>query len=48
VKYRKPWTQLVRQQMETSFDVISIHREAAAADPLVAGRVACGLVHPAR
>ncbi|MEO8528493.1 MAG: helix-turn-helix domain-containing protein [Pseudolysinimonas sp.] len=30
------WAQLVRQQMETSYDVISIHRQAAAADPKVA------------
>ena len=30
------WAQLVRQQMETSYDVISIHRQAAASDPIVA------------
>ena len=30
------WAQLLRQQMETSYDVISIHRQAAASDPLVA------------
>ena len=30
------WAQLVRQQMETSYDVISIHRQAASADPRVA------------
>jgi AcrR family transcriptional regulator len=30
------WAQLVRQQMETSYDVISIHRQAAASDPNVA------------
>lgn len=30
------WAQLVRQQMETSYDVISIHRQAAASDSLVA------------
>ncbi|MEP7369459.1 MAG: helix-turn-helix domain-containing protein [Dermatophilaceae bacterium] len=30
------WAQLVRQQMETSYDVISIHRQAASADPKVA------------
>ncbi len=30
------WAQLVRQQMQTSYDVISIHRQAAASDPLVA------------
>ena len=30
------WAQLIRQQMETSFDVISIHRQAAASDPEVA------------
>ena len=30
------WAQLVRQQMETSYDVISIHRQAAASDPSVA------------
>jgi AcrR family transcriptional regulator len=29
------WAQLVRQQMETSYDVISIHRQAAASDPKV-------------
>jgi AcrR family transcriptional regulator len=27
------WARLVRQQMETSYDVISIHRQAAWADP---------------
>lgn len=30
------WAQLVRQQMETSYDVVSIHRQAAASDPKVA------------
>lgn len=30
------WAQLVRQQMDTSYDVISIHRQAAASDPKVA------------
>jgi AcrR family transcriptional regulator len=30
------WAQLVRRQMETSYDVISIHRQAAASDPKVA------------
>ena len=30
------WAKLVRQQMETSYDVISIHRQAAASDPKVA------------
>lgn len=30
------WAQLIRQQMETSYDVISIHRQAATADPKVA------------
>ncbi|MBT2497480.1 TetR/AcrR family transcriptional regulator [Agromyces sp. ISL-38] len=30
------WARLVRRQMETSFDVISIHRQAAASDPKVA------------
>lgn len=30
------WAELVRRQMETSYDIISIHRQAAAADPLVA------------
>ncbi len=30
------WAQLVRQQMETSYDLISIHRQAAASDPQVA------------
>lgn len=27
------WAKLIRQQMETSYDVISIHRQAARADP---------------
>ena len=27
------WAKLIRQQMETSYDVISIHRQAAQADP---------------
>ncbi len=30
------WAKLVRQQMETSYDVISIHRQAARADPAFA------------
>lgn len=30
------WARLVRQQMETSYDIISIHRQAAASDPQVA------------
>lgn len=30
------WASLVRWQMETSYDVISIHRQAAASDPAVA------------
>ncbi len=30
------WAQLVRQQMVSSYDVISIHRQAAASDPQVA------------
>ncbi len=30
------WAQLIRQQMVTSYDVISIHRQAAASDPKVA------------
>jgi AcrR family transcriptional regulator len=30
------WATLVRQQMETSYDVIAIHREAARSDPDVA------------
>ncbi|MGI8613888.1 MAG: TetR/AcrR family transcriptional regulator [Nocardioidaceae bacterium] len=30
------WAELIRRQMETSYDVISIHRQAAASDPLVA------------
>lgn len=30
------WAKLVRQQMETSYDVISIHRQAAKSDPKVA------------
>ena len=33
---RELWAQLIRQQMETSYDVISIHRQAASADPKVA------------
>ena len=27
------WARLIRQQMETSYDVIAIHREAARSDP---------------
>ena len=27
------WAKLIRQQMETSYDIISIHRQAARADP---------------
>ncbi|MEO5832753.1 MAG: helix-turn-helix domain-containing protein [Nakamurella sp.] len=30
------WARLVRQQMVTSYDVISIHRQAAASDPQIA------------
>jgi AcrR family transcriptional regulator len=30
------WAKLIRQQMVTSYDVISIHRQAAASDPKVA------------
>ena len=30
------WARLIRQQMETSYDVISIHRQAAQADPVFA------------
>lgn len=30
------WARLIRQQMETSYDVIAIHREAARSDPEVA------------
>lgn len=30
------WAQLVTQQMQTSYDVISIHRQAAASDPMIA------------
>ena len=30
------WAELVRRQMETSYDVISIHRQAAASDPSIA------------
>jgi AcrR family transcriptional regulator len=30
------WAKLIRQQMETSYDVISIHRQAARADPTFA------------
>ncbi|MDQ3825511.1 MAG: TetR/AcrR family transcriptional regulator [Actinomycetota bacterium] len=30
------WAKLIRQQMETSYDVISIHRQAAQADPVFA------------
>lgn len=29
------WAKLIRQQMETSYDVISIHRQAAKSDPKV-------------
>jgi AcrR family transcriptional regulator len=32
----KLWAKLIRQQMETSYDVISIHRQAARADPAFA------------
>ena len=27
------WASLVRRQMQTTYDVISIHRQAAASDP---------------
>lgn len=30
------WAQLIRQQMETSYDVIAIHRDAARSDPAAA------------
>jgi AcrR family transcriptional regulator len=30
------WAQLVRKQMETSYDVIAIHRDAARSDPVAA------------
>lgn len=30
------WAKLIRQQMETSYDIISIHRQAAQADPTFA------------
>lgn len=30
------WARLIRQQMETSYDVIAIHREAARSDPAAA------------
>lgn len=30
------WAQLIRRQMDTSYDVISIHRQASASDPKVA------------
>ena len=30
------WAKLIRQQMETSYDVIAIHREASRSDPSVA------------
>lgn len=30
------WAKLIRQQMETSYDVIAIHREAARSDPAAA------------
>lgn len=30
------WAQLIRQQMETSYDIIAIHREAARSDPAAA------------
>jgi len=52
------WAQLVRQQMETSYDVISIHRQAAASDPNVAtdyrkvldnrARTVAGFIHDLR
>jgi AcrR family transcriptional regulator len=52
------WAKLVRQQMETSYDVISIHRQAAASDPKVAtdyrsvldnrARTFAGFVHELR
>lgn len=52
------WAQLVRQQMETSYDVISIHRQAAASDPNVAAdyrkvldnraRTMAGFIHDLR
>ncbi|TAP43099.1 TetR/AcrR family transcriptional regulator [Arthrobacter sp. S39] len=52
------WAQLVRRQMETSYDVISIHRQAAAADPNVAAdyrkvldnraRTLAGFIHDLR
>ncbi len=32
----KLWAQLIRQQMETSYDVIAIHRDAARSDPAAA------------
>ncbi len=42
------WATLVRRQMETSFDVISIHREAARSDPSVAEAHRRVLDHRAR
>lgn len=30
------WAQLIRQQMETSYDIIAIHRDAARSDPTAA------------
>jgi AcrR family transcriptional regulator len=42
------WATLVRQQMQTSYDVISIHRQAAAADPAVAAEYRTVLDNRAR
>ncbi len=42
------WAQLVRQQLETSYDVISIHRQAAASDPRVAAEYRAVLDNRAR
>ena len=42
------WAQLVRQQLETSYDIISIHRQAAASDPRVAAEYRAVLDNRAR
>lgn len=42
------WAKLVRRQMQTSYDVISIHRQAAAADPAVTAEYRKVLDHRAR
>ena len=42
------WASLVRRQMQTSYDVISIHRQAAASDPAVASAYRAVLDNRAR